>query len=206
MITCIQNLNLNCALASEFHWIKNFWYVVEPNKRASLHMHVRNEVTLVWGSLKFAPINVMSTRLYGLTFGWKNVHQLCACINYSYLKCFYNQFHTVFSWISLTFCFMCMHINSQVSKAPLSTRQLNPVAAPAARNSTVAWVPFTTKPALMRFTLQVVGAAGTYIFQNISTSSSSVVAVTCKLWCPEGTFWNVVVLPGGPRSSHHDSW
>jgi len=31
--------------------------VVGPSKHTYIHTHVRNEVTLVWGSLRLAPIN-----------------------------------------------------------------------------------------------------------------------------------------------------
>ena len=30
--------------------------MVGPSKQASIHTHMRNEVTLVWGSLRLAPI------------------------------------------------------------------------------------------------------------------------------------------------------
>ena len=31
---------------------------VHASKQASIHTHARNEVTLVWGSLRLAPINL----------------------------------------------------------------------------------------------------------------------------------------------------
>ena len=30
---------------------------MQASKQANIHTHVRNEVTLVWGSLRLAPIN-----------------------------------------------------------------------------------------------------------------------------------------------------
>ena len=33
----------------------------QASKQASIHMHVRNVVTLVWGSLRLAPIKVVHT-------------------------------------------------------------------------------------------------------------------------------------------------
>ena len=32
--------------------------------QANIHTHVRNEVTLVWGSLRLAPINMAATGFY----------------------------------------------------------------------------------------------------------------------------------------------
>ena len=33
---------------------------VHASKHTSIHTHARNEVTLVWGSLRLAPINVIT--------------------------------------------------------------------------------------------------------------------------------------------------
>jgi len=48
------NLNLNCARANEIAYLK--FPVCGRSTQASIHMHVRNEVTLVWGLLRLAPI------------------------------------------------------------------------------------------------------------------------------------------------------
>ena len=62
--------------------------------------------------------------------------------------------------------------NSQLSNWPLSSRHKNPVVGPTPWNSTVVRVPFTTRPKLMRFTLQMVGLAGAYTLQNTTLQFS----------------------------------
>ena len=83
----------------------------------------------------------------------------------------------------ILFMYKCvLHAFLQGSRGPSSILHLNPVAAPTAWNSTAAWVRFTTKPALIRFTLQVVEAVGMYTFQDTSAfSPTAVVAVTRRL-------------------------
>ena len=75
---------------------------------------------------------------------------------------------------------------------------MKPDVDPTSRNSIETLAPSTTKPAFMRFTLQMEDVIGTYIFQITFSSSMSEVAVTRKEYQPDGTFWNTVVLPGEP--------
>ena len=88
--------------------------------------------------------------------------------------------------------------NSQLLNRLLSSLQVNPDVDPTPRNSIETLVPSTTKPAFTRFTLQMEDVVGTYTFQITSSSSMSEVAVTRKAYKSDGTFWNTVVLPGGP--------
>ena len=88
--------------------------------------------------------------------------------------------------------------NSQLLNRPLSSLQVNPDVDPTPRNSIETLVPSTTRPAFTRFTLQMEDVVGTYTFQITSSSSISENAVTRKEYKPEGTFWNTVVVPGGP--------
>ena len=88
--------------------------------------------------------------------------------------------------------------NSQLLNRPLSSLQLNPAVDPTPPNSIDTLVPSTTKPVFMRFTLQMEDVTGTYTLQITSSSSMSEVAITRKEYRPDGTFWNTVVLPGGP--------
>jgi len=88
--------------------------------------------------------------------------------------------------------------NSQLLNRPLSSLQMNPVVDPTPRNSVETLVPSTTKPAFMRFTLQVEDEVGMYTFQMTFSFSMSEVAVMSKEYQPGGIFRNTVVLPGGP--------
>ena len=38
--------------------------VSSRSKQANIHMHVHNEVTLVWGSLRLAPIKVVTKTVW----------------------------------------------------------------------------------------------------------------------------------------------
>ena len=56
--------------------------------------------------------------------------------------------------------------NSQLLNCPLSSLQMNPVVDPTPRNSVETLVPSTTKPAVMRFTLQVEDEVGNVDLPN----------------------------------------
>ena len=88
--------------------------------------------------------------------------------------------------------------NSQLLNRPLSSLQVNPAVDPTPRNSVETLVPSTTKPAFMRFTVQVEEVVGTYSFQITFSFSMFEAAITRKEYQPDGTFWNTVVCPGGP--------
>ena len=141
-------------------WILNFWCWCIPKTP------LRDYTKRAWNDTiaKHYPHTQNIVALQYLSFSSQPISlepviAFCLCINMSY-----------------------MHAFLQGSKGPSSTLHLNPVAAPTAWNSTAAWVPFTTKPALMRFTLQVVEAVGMYTFQDTSAfSPTAVVAVTRKL-------------------------
>ena len=86
---------------------------------------------------------------------------------------------------------------SQLLNRVWSSLQVNADVDPTPWNSAETLVPSTTKPAFMRFTLQIEVVA-TYTFQITFSFSISEVAITRKEYQPDGTFWNTVVLPGGP--------
>ena len=88
--------------------------------------------------------------------------------------------------------------NLQLLNCPLSSLQVNPAIDPTPRNSIETFAPSTTKPAFMRFTLQVEDVAGMYNFQSTFSFSMSEIAVMRKVYQADGIFWNTVVLPGGP--------
>ena len=56
--------------------------------------------------------------------------------------------------------------NSQLLNRPLSSLQMNPVVDPTPQNSVETLVPSTTKPAFMRFTLQVEDEVGNVDLPN----------------------------------------
>ena len=95
---------------------------VQAHKQANIHTHVRNEVTLVWGSLRLTPIN----RLASLCIILDSQHDFCAHHN-SQLS--HNSLHTLgdkrrHSYHRAVACFGGFTLGSFLSDCPANMPRL----------------------------------------------------------------------------------